>query len=67
MGVKIRPQEILAHHFDETVIRDAPVPCMVLGLGQALSNLLEGWTRGFSWEIISAGPGAAAAVPTVTE
>ena len=44
MGIKMRPQEILAHHFDETVIRDAPVPCMVLGLGQALSNLLEGWT-----------------------
>ena len=38
MGIKMRPQEILAYHFDETIIRDALVPRMVLGLGQALST-----------------------------
>lgn len=38
MGIKTRPQEILAYHFDETIIRDALVPRMVLGLGQALST-----------------------------
>lgn len=38
VGFKMRPQEILAYHFDETIIRDALVPCMVLGLGQALST-----------------------------
>ena len=38
MGIKMRPQEILAYHFDETIIRDALVPHMVRGLGQALST-----------------------------